>query len=248
MQEGFFGRLEGLYREKDSLLCVGLDPALRPDHAGIRQELRDENARIVEKTAPYVIAYKPNIAFYEAYGIEGLLAFQDTLDLIPKEIPVIIDAKRCDIGNTAEAYAASIFGHYKADAVTLSPYMGKDAALPFLKHAGKGIFVLVRNSNPSAIALQDLQLKNGDRLYEAVARECLSWGSHVGFVAAGNDYEALRRLREIAPDTWFLAPGIGAQGGEADQAMVVRAICAAPDPAEAARDYRDTIRRAVSRR
>lgn len=256
----FFERLEVSCRNKDSLLCVGLDPSPDPAVGQPGKAILEMNERVIEATSPYAAAYKPNIAFYEAYGAEGYEALEDTLKLIPDDIPVIIDAKRCDIGNTAQAYAKSLFERFGADAVTLSPYMGRDAVDPFLAYPGKGIFVLARTSNPGAKAVQDLRVGDaGEPLYLAVARECSSWSDSIGLVAAGNDYSALALLRRILPRAWFLAPGIGAQGGEADKAVeagirsdglgllavVVRAVCGAQDPGKAARDYRDIMRKAV---
>jgi orotidine 5'-phosphate decarboxylase subfamily 2 len=257
----FFESLEASCRRKDSLLCVGLDPVPAGDAERPGTAILDMNERIIEATKEYAAAYKPNIAFYEAFGADGYLALEKTIALIPDDIPVIIDAKRCDIGNTAQAYAKSLFDHFEADAVTLSPYMGRDAADPFLTYPGKGLFLLARTSNPSAKAIQDLVVGEGmEPLYLAVAKECVSWSDRIGLVAAGNDYPALSLLRRHLPETWFLVPGIGAQGGEAEKAVkagiradglgllavVVRAICEAPDPAKAARECRDAMRRAVA--
>lgn len=256
----FFESLEISCRTKDSLLCVGLDPVPDPSSERPGRSIVDMNARVIEATSEYVAAYKPNMAFYEAYGSEGVSALEETLKLIPEDVPVIIDAKRCDIGNTAQAYARSIFDRFEADAVTLSPYMGRDAVDPFLAYPGKGVFVLARTSNPGAKAIQDLPVGEArEPLYLAVARECASWSVSIGLVAAGNDYPALAALRNALPRSWFLSPGIGAQGGEEDKAVkagirsdglgllavVVRAVCGAPDPGKAAREYRDSMRRAV---
>lgn len=257
----FFESLEASCRAKDSLLCVGLDPAPDPSAEWPGKAIVDMNARVIEKTCAYAAAYKPNIAFYEAYGADGMAALSKTMDLIPEGIPVIIDAKRCDIGNTAQAYAKSLFDHFEADAVTLSPYMGRDGVDPFLAYPGKGLFLLARTSNPGAKAIQDLSVgPEREPLYLAVAKECLSWSTEcIGLVAAGNDYPALSQLRRSFGQAWFLSPGIGAQGGEADKAVkagirsdglgllavVVRAVCEAPDPGKAAMEFRDTMRRAV---
>ena len=144
----FYEKLEAQCRAKNSLLCVGLDPVVK----GVNpyEEIIAKNRRIIEETIDFCVCYKPNSAFYEAYGEEGMKALRATLDLIPKEIPVLLDAKRGDIGNTAQAYAKAVFDVEKADAVTLSPYMGKTSAEPFLAYTDKGVFVLCRNSNPGA--------------------------------------------------------------------------------------------------
>jgi uridine monophosphate synthetase len=260
---GFFDFLEAICEEKHSLLCVGLDPYIPPDTKDPRGAILDANTSLIRATAEYAAAFKPNLAFYEAWGSLGLAALEETLSLIPSGIPIILDAKRCDIGNTAEAYARGLFGHLGADAVTLSPYMGKDAASPFLAYPDKGIFMLARTSNPSARFIQDRAFEgSADPLYVDIARECLGWGPAVGLVVAGNDYEALRRVRKLAPEAWFLAPGVGAQGGDAGKAVtagmrpdgmgmlvvVVRAISQAQDPGAAAASYRDLIQAAIPKR
>ncbi|MBL8965415.1 MAG: orotidine-5'-phosphate decarboxylase [Spirochaetaceae bacterium] len=233
----FFARLDAIVRDKGSALCVGLDPRVAADDPDPKAAILAANRRLIEATAPYAAAFKPNIAFYEAFGPRGLEALEESIALVPDGIPVIVDAKRCDIDATAEAYATAIFGRLKADAVTLSPYMGKDAAVPFLKHEGKGLFLLCRTSNPGAVAFQDLLVEGAfhgspsprleaggltlgrassspEALYIRVARECLAWSPAVGLVVAGNDLAALRSVRAAAPGAWFLSPGIGAQGGD----------------------------------
>jgi len=211
--EDFFNQLEAACARKNSLLCVGLDPrveAKTPQEA--RKAIVAANRVLIEATRAVAAAYKPNIAFYEAWGPEGLMALDDTLELITDGTPVILDAKRGDIGPTAEAYATASFRNPKVGAVTIAPWMGRDSADPFLKHEGKGIFVLARTSNPSAFELQDLPWKR-DPLYRKVARIAAGWDRRVGLVVAGNDETALALLREALPHTWFLSPGVGAQGG-----------------------------------
>jgi uridine monophosphate synthetase len=285
----FFDNLEALAKKKGSCLCVGLDPRLPAGTADPRSAIVEANRRIVEATAPYAIAYKPNVAFYEAWGQPGLAALEETLALIPDGIPVVLDAKRCDIDATAEAYAQALFGRLDADSVTLSPYMGRDAADPFLKYPDKGIFLLCRTSNASAPALQDLRIAGPrpaiaagagglsvgaggaaeEPLYIRVARDCSAWPlpggmaseSRIGLVVAGNDLAALRAVRAAAPRAWFLAPGIGAQGGSADEALAAgarsdgygvlvvaaRSVAEAADPAAAARKLRDAMEAARDR-
>ncbi len=180
----FFPAIEKAWRERGTLLCVGLDPRL--DKGEPVQALYDKAMRIVESCAPYAAFFKPNIAFYEAYGDEGLSWLQKLVKAIPSDTPVLLDAKRCDIGPTAEAYAKACFESLGVGAVTLSPYMGRDAIDPFLAYPGKALFVLARTSNPGAGAFQD-KLSDGKTLYEIVAAEASSWSDQVGLVVAGND-------------------------------------------------------------
>jgi uridine monophosphate synthetase len=259
----FFERLESLAREKNSLLCVGLDPRIDwQEGESPYQKLVDWTERIIESTTDYAICYKPNIAFYEAYGPEGLRALEKIMEAVPEEIPVLIDAKRSDIGSTAQAYADSLFGYYDADCVTLSPYMGIDAVKPFLKWKEKGMFLLARTTNPGASAFQDLMvtLPGGEQgeMYIKTAIECTSWSDQVGLVVAGNDLNALRKIRYYCPETWFLTPGIGSQGGSMVDAVaagqrkdghgilpnVSRSIAGADDPGKAAREFVDSLNRA----
>jgi uridine monophosphate synthetase len=254
----FFARLDEIVTTRKTALCVGLDPRVSSTESEPGARILEINRRLISATAEFAACYKPNIAFYEAFGPEGLRALEASLALIPKEIPVIIDAKRCDIGATAEAYAQAIFGRLGADAVTLSPYMGKDAAEPFLAYPGKGLFLLARTSNPGAGALQDIPVGEGngrEPLYIRTARECASWSPSVGLVVAGNDLVALAATRRAVPGAWFLAPGIGAQGGDPAAAfaagrradgsgvlvVAARAVSEAADPAKAARELRDAM-------
>jgi uridine monophosphate synthetase len=254
----FFKRLEEIVSAKGTCICVGLDPRVDPARPGAADELVSQNRRIVEATAPYAAAFKPNLAFYEALGPAGLEALERTIALVPDGIPVILDAKRCDIDATAEAYAQALFGRLGGDAVTLSPYMGRDAVDPFLKFEDRGLFLLARTSNKSAGQLQDLDVRRPDGrlepLYVRTARECVSWSDSIGLVVAGNDLAGLRAVRAAAPEAWFLAPGIGAQGGQADEAfaagaredglgvllVAARSVAGAADPAAAARELRDS--------
>jgi uridine monophosphate synthetase len=251
----FFSHLEEVCHEKNSLLCVGLDPRVEvlPGQSA-RNAIVSFNKKLIEATLPFASAYKPNIAFYEAWGEEGLLALEESLALLPEGTPVILDAKRGDIGPTAEAYAVSAYRFPRVGCVTLSPYMGRDAVDPFLKDQSKGVFALARTSNPSAAEIQDLRVKK-EPLYLRVARVAAGWDRRVGLVVAGNDPEALLRLRQALPDTWFLSPGIGAQGGTAEQAVaaglrrdglgllvvVAREIANSSTPAATAQRLRDEI-------
>ncbi len=259
----FFTRLETLAKEKNSLLCVGLDPRIDwEEGTSPYRPLVEWNERIIEATADYAICYKPNIAFFESYGPEGLRALEKVMETVPEEIPVLIDAKRNDIGSTAQAYADALFGYYNADCVTLSPYMGRDAVDPFLKWEDRGMFLLARTTNPGAPAFQDLMvtLPGGEQgeMYVKTAIECTSWSDRVGLVVAGNDLDALRKIRYYCPDTWFLTPGIGSQGGSMVDAVaagqrkdglgilpnVSRGIAGADDPAKAAREFVDSLNKA----
>ena len=252
----FFHRLERIISFKKTCLCIGLDPRVDPSLPGAASWIVKENRRLIDATAPFAAAYKPNLAFYEVLGPDGLEALEETISFIPDGIPVIIDAKRCDIDATAEAYATALFGRLRGDAVTLSPYMGRDAIDPFLKYPDKGIFVLARTSNKSAGQFQDLPLTGtGEALFVRVARDCASWSEAIGLVVAGNDIAGLRAVRAAAPRAWFLAPGIGAQGGKADEAfaagsrtdgmgiliVAARSVAGASDPGTAARELRDMI-------
>ena len=156
-------------RAPNTCLCIGLDPRIDAGTADSAAGIIAQNRRIIEATAPYAAAYKPNMAFYEAFGPPGLEALVETISIIPDGIPVILDAKRCDIDATAEAYATAMFGRLGGDAVTLSPYMGRDAIDPFLKYEGKGVLVLARTSNRSAGQFQDLIVS---RLAEPLLYPC----------------------------------------------------------------------------
>jgi uridine monophosphate synthetase len=251
----FFDRLEASCQQKDSLLCVGLDPRVEAsDPSEARRKIVAANRTLIEATMPYAVAYKPNIAFYEAWGPEGLAALDDTLDLITDGTPVILDAKRGDIGPTVEAYAQAAFRHSAVGSVTAAPYMGRDSVDAFLKHDGKAVFVLARTSNPSAVELQDLRYKKAP-FYLKAARVAAGWDRRVGLVVAGNDEKALALVRGALPETWFLCPGIGAQGGamagaasaglRADGlgmlAAVSREIAQAKNPGDKARSLRDEL-------
>ncbi len=252
----FFNRLENSFKQKGTLLCVGLDPRIQ---AGQDLDLvYDWAKRLIDATLPYAACYKPNSAFYEACGPQGLEILQKIIAYVPDEAAVILDVKRCDIGPTAEAYARSCFDMLKADAVTLSPYMGRDAVDPFLAYPGKALFLLARTSNPHAGVFQDIMVDN-EPLYARVAAECASWSDSVGLVVAGNDERALSTVRRATPNAWFLAPGIGSQGGDIGKAwtagaradgmglipMVARAVAEADNPALAARKFVETMRKAA---
>ena len=221
----FLEKLLAASRQQDSLLCVGLDPEWErlpphlkflPQGAAITRFCQE----IIEATAPYVCAYKPNMAFYEALGLDGLHILKSILEAVPKGIPVILDAKRGDIGNTAQNYARAAFEVLNADAVTINPYMGYDSVSPFLDYKDKGVFLLCRTSNPGARDLQDLEVQAADGqvrpLYEAVAQRVQSWnsGENCGLVVGATYPEEMKRIRGLCPTLPILIPGIGAQGGD----------------------------------
>ena len=253
----FFNRLSASCLEKKSLLCVGLDPRIE-ETDDVSAAIIRQNAEIIEATSPYAAAYKPNIAFYACHGPAGLEALSATLEKIPNNVPIIIDAKRSDIGSTAEAYAMELFEYFNADAVTLNGYLGKDTAEPFLRFSDRGIFVLCKTSNPGAAEFQGLTVGSGDSsgpLYLAVAKAASSWSQNVGLVVGGNDPVSLSAVRNALPDVWILAPGIGTQGGTVDDAIsagmrddglgilsnVSRSIAKAEDPGGAAKAFRDGL-------
>jgi len=266
MSETFFDRLERRAREANSLLCVGLDPhphLLRADTAAAAQ---DFCLNLIERCADYACAFKPNIAFFEALGTAGLAALEAVIRAVPAGIPVVLDAKRGDIASTAEAYAKAIFELLGVDAVTASPYLGRDSLTPLLARPERGVFILCKTSNPGSDDFQSLRTSPGDfePLYLQVARQAQVWNQHdnVGLVVGATDPAALAKVRAAAPDLWFLVPGVGAQGGDLAAALAAglrpdnlgmlinasRSIAQATDPAQAAADLRDAINEAKDNR
>lgn len=216
----FLEKLLAASRANNSLLCVGLDPdpELMP-----AVSVAEFNRRIVDATSDLVCAYKPNLAFYEALGHEGLKALEETVACIPDHIPVIGDAKRGDIGSTARAYATALFGNLAFDALTVNPYLGHDSIEPFIEYQGKGVFIVCRTSNPGSADFQALQLREPSiTLYEAVALRAQEWNTrgNIGLVVGATFPDELRRVRQLCPEMPLLIPGIGAQGG--DVAATVR--------------------------
>ena len=211
----FLEKLITASRKNNSLLCIGLDPdpRLMPDKVGVFEF----NKAIIDATADLVCAYKPNFAFYEALGNEGLDALRQTVKYIPDNIPVIGDAKRGDIGNTAKAYARVIFSDFNFDATTVNPYLGFDSLEPFIQYQDKGVFILCRTSNAGAIDFQSLRCAEHDRpLFEVVALKASEWNVHgnIGLVVGATYPEELKLIRQNHPDMPLLIPGIGAQGGD----------------------------------
>ena len=262
--ENFFSFLERHVDTNRSLLCVGIDPHASdlPEHTA--QAALEFSLKIVKETAPYAAAFKPNAAFFEVFGPEGWAALKQVIDAVKAEsdrigsvIPVILDAKRGDIASTAEAYAASAFEALGAHAITLSPYLGQDSIAPFVAHRERGAFVLCKTSNPGAGLVQDLALADGALVHEKIAQLARGWNAqnNVGLVVGATQPESLARVRAIAPELWILAPGVGAQGGDLETALmaglradgmgvlvpVSRAISRADNMRNAARDLRDEI-------
>jgi uridine monophosphate synthetase len=266
----FFTRLVSRIKQVDSLLCVGLDP-----HPEDLEESTPEAAfsfcmQLIDALADLTAAFKPNSAFFEALGPEGLQVLKDVIDYVPDDIPVILDAKRGDISSTAMAYAKAVYQILGADAVTINPYLGYDAVQPFLSDPEKGVFLLCKTSNPGAKDIQDLSVASqginatsdnaGEEkipVYIEVAKLAKMWNKsdNLGLVVGATQPDSLARLRAVTPDNWFLAPGIGAQGGDLKDALhaglrpdglgmlipVSRGISRAKDPQQTAEALRSEI-------
>ncbi len=280
--ESFFTFLEKRVDDSSSLLCVGLDPHVSDLREPSAAAALDFCLNLVKQTARYAAAFKPNAAFFEQFGPEGwdalkqvVAAVQAESDRMGSMIPVILDAKRGDIASTAEAYAKSAFETLGAHCITLSPYLGKDSIDPFIVNSEKGVFLLCKTSNPGAGDLQDLivdgRQSTVDRessstvhrppstvfLYEHVASLAQQWNTknNIGLVVGATQPEALLRVRLAAPGLWFLAPGVGAQGGDLETALkaglrrdgkgmlipISRGISRAENPTQAAAELRDEI-------
>jgi orotidine 5'-phosphate decarboxylase subfamily 2 len=242
--QSFNSRLRERSRALDSHLCIGLD--ITPERLGIAatelEVLVDHARKVVDATIDLAVAYKLNLAFFERWGSAGYQWLETLREYIGKETIVIGDAKRGDIGSTAEQYASSLFGHFQFDAVTVNPYLGYDAVQPFAQDPTRGVFVLCRTSNPSAVDFQ-LHRREGLAVYESVAVNVVRWNRHdnLGLVVGATVPEAIARVRSLAPDVPLLVPGIGAQGGDLvssfsagnrDGVVVIsvsRAVCFAGD-------------------
>ena len=209
-------------RQKQSFLCVGLDVDLNkvPQHLLKAEDpIFEFNRQIIDTTAPYCVAYKPNLAFYEAYGVKGINAFEKTVRYIKQNYPeqfVIADAKRGDIGNTSKMYARTFFGEYDVEALTVAPYMGEDSVTPFLDgYDGKWVILLALTSNKGSFDFQLTEDKDGERLFEKVIRKSQQWGTpqNMMYVVGATRGEMFRDIRAVAPEHFLLVPGVGAQGG-----------------------------------
>ena len=267
--ESFFSFLEKRVDDCSSFLCVGLDP-----HVGELKEPTPASAldfclNLVKQTARYAEAFKPNAAFFEVFGPEGWTALKQVIEAIDVEshrlgsrIPIILDAKRGDITSTAEAYAKSAFDTLGVDCITLSPYLGKDSIEPFLNYPEKGVFLLCKTSNAGSMDLQNLLVlplgsDSPMPMYNYVAQLAQQWNemNNVGIVVGATHPQIMYNIRASAPDLWFLAPGVGAQGGELELALkfglrkdgkgmlipISRGISRAEDPARAAAEIRDQM-------
>lgn len=268
MSTSFLAALEARVRGVDSLLCIGLDPhpALLPTPTA--QAARELCLRVIAATAPYAAAFKPNSAFFEAFGAEGWLVLRELIATIHAEgirqgtpIPVILDAKRSDIASTAEAYARAAFEWLNADAITLNPYLGHDALEPFLRHPKRGAFLLCKTSNPGSVDVQDLLLQDGRPLYEHIALLAEGWNrqDNLGLVVGATFPQVLAQLRRLTPHLWFLVPGVGAQGGDLTATLhgglrpdrlgllinVSRAILQSPTPDQSAAEWCDKIKTSI---
>lgn len=218
-------KLQELAKNKKSLLCIGLDSDLNRIPAFLHKyddPIFEFNKRIIEATAEYAIAYKPNLAFYEALGPSGWETLRKTMEVIPNDIFTIADAKRGDIGNTSRMYAQAFFETFGFDSVTVAPYMGKDSVAPFLEFEGKTVFLLALTSNSGAADFQ-WSGPEGQPLYKKVIETSWDWANEyageLGYVVGATRPEYLSEIRTMVPEAWLLVPGVGAQGGSLDAVM-----------------------------
>ena len=206
-------------RKKKSYLCVGLDTDLEkiPKHLLTYSDpVFEFNKQIIDATHEFCVAYKPNIAFYEALGPKGWESLQKTLNYIPKDIFTIADAKRGDIGNTSSFYARAFFQQMHFDSITVAPYMGEDSVKPFLEFKDKWVILLAHTSNKGSADFQLFESKAGKKLYEEVISKSQSWASpdQLMYVVGATRHDKIGEIRKLAPDYFFLVPGVGAQGGD----------------------------------
>lgn len=252
----FQDKLQKIISKNNSLLCVGLDTEIEKLPKGLSQF--KFNKKIIDETARFVCAYKPNIAFYESAGMEGLQNLKDTISYLLKkypEIPIILDAKRGDIGNTGQHYAKAAFDYWQADAVTVFPYLGRDSLEPFLNYKDKLIILLFKTSNPDSGAFQNMEI-DGTPYYLKVAREVKKWGrDNIGIFVGATYPTEMKAMRDVFPNNVFLSAGLGVQGAEIEQIVKAgvdknggnimfnasRSIIFDKDPAQAARKLRDEI-------
>jgi uridine monophosphate synthetase len=267
--ESFFSFLEKRVDDCSSLLCVGLDPHIPDLKEPTAASARDFCLNLVKQTARYAAAFKPNAAFFEAFGAEGWTVLKQVIEAIGEEsarlgsmIPVVLDAKRGDIASTAEAYAKSAFETLGAHCITLSPYLGYDSIEPFLQNQEKGVFLLCKTSNVGSKDLQDVSVitagtESSVPLYIYVANLARQWNlrNNVGIVVGATHPQILSDIRAAAPDLWFLAPGVGVQGGELESTLraglrkdgkgllipISRSISRASNPARVAAEIRDQM-------
>lgn len=206
---------------KKSFLCIGLDTDLNKIPKFLLNEedpIFSFNKAIIDATAPYCVAYKPNLAFYECYGLKGMEAFEKTITYLKEKYPnhfIIADAKRGDIGNTSKMYAQTFFKEYNVDALTIAPYMGEDSVKPFLEYEGKWVILLALTSNKGSHDFQLFEDKDGVRLFERVLSKAQEWGTteNLMFVVGATQGSLFADIRKLAPNSFLLVPGVGAQGG-----------------------------------
>lgn len=212
-------------RERETFLCVGLDTDIKkiPAHLlGEADPVFEFNKAIIDATAPYCMAYKPNLAFYESLGVKGWVAFEETIKYLKEKYPnhfIIADAKRGDIGNTSAMYARSFFEELGVDSLTVAPYMGEDSVSPFLGYDGKWVILLALTSNKGSHDFQLTEGKDGERLFEKVLRESQKWAGadKMMYVVGATQGQMFEDIRKIAPDNFLLVPGVGAQGGSLEE-------------------------------
>ena len=206
---------------KKTFLCVGLDTDINkiPEHLKKEEDpIFAFNKAIIDATAPYCVAYKPNLAFYECYGLKGMVAFEKTIKYLKENHPnhfIIADAKRGDIGNTSKMYAHTFFEEYNLDSVTVAPYMGEDSVKPFLEYDGKWVILLALTSNKGSHDFQLTEDQQGERLFEKVLKKSQEWGTteNLMYVVGATQGKMFEDIRRIAPNHFLLVPGVGAQGG-----------------------------------
>ena len=217
--------LFGQIQKKKSFLCVGLDTDIQRIPEFLKKEkdpVFEFNKRIIEATHEFAVAYKPNIAFYEAQGPKGWESLQKTLEIIPKDCFTIADAKRGDIGNTSKLYARAFFDKEASgmsfDSVTVAPYMGEDSVTPFLEFEGKWVILLALTSNKGSSDFQQI-LVDDDKVFQKVLKTSKNWGNtdNMMYVVGATKAEALQEIRQIVPDHFLLVPGVGAQGGSLEE-------------------------------
>jgi len=211
--------------DKQSFLCVGLDTDLKKMPPHLLQEedpIFAFNKAIIDATAPYCVSYKPNLAFYEAFGVKGLMAFEKTIKYLKQNYPhhfIIADAKRGDIGNTSAMYARTFFEEYDVDSLTVAPYMGEDSVTPFLGYEGKWVILLALTSNKGSHDFQLTEDRQGERLFEKVLKTSQTWGTkdNMMYVVGATQGSMFEDIRKVAPEHFLLVPGVGAQGGSLEE-------------------------------
>lgn len=212
-------------KTKQSFLCVGLDTDLKKVPTFLLQSddpIFNFNKEIIDATAPYCVAYKPNLAFYEAFGVKGMVAFEETIKYLKENYPhhfIIADAKRGDIGNTSAMYARTFFEEYDIDALTVAPYMGEDSVTPFLTYKDKWVILLALTSNKGSHDFQMIENTNGKRLFEEVLYKSQQWGdcNNMMYVVGATQGRMFEDIRKIVQESFLLVPGVGAQGGSLEE-------------------------------